>query len=126
METLKKHPELKIDGALVVTTPQALSVGDVRRELTFCKRVGLKVIGIVENMSGFVCPHCQECTNVFSKGGGKALAEHAGVPFLGCVPIDPKLAEVGEKGQSFLKQFENDNSSETVVALRSIAEKVVS
>ncbi|KAB0401446.1 hypothetical protein E2I00_009230, partial [Balaenoptera physalus] len=69
-------------GALVVTTPQAVSVGDVRRELTFCKKVGLRVIGVVENMSGFVCPHCAECTNIFSRGGGEELARHAGVPFL--------------------------------------------
>uniref|UniRef100_A0A4W2DRL9 Cytosolic Fe-S cluster assembly factor NUBP2 n=1 Tax=Bos indicus x Bos taurus TaxID=30522 RepID=A0A4W2DRL9_BOBOX len=80
VDALRPHSPL---GALVVTTPQAVSVGDVRRELTFCRKVGLRVIGLVENMSGFVCPHCSECTNVFSKGGGEELARHAGVPFLG-------------------------------------------
>lgn len=81
------------DGAVVVTTPQAVSVGDVRRELTFCKKTALPVVGIVENMSGFVCPHCSECTNIFSKGGGEALALHFSVPFLGCIPLCPLLAQ---------------------------------
>ena len=62
---------------------QAVAVGDVRRELTFCRKLSIPVLGIVENMSGFVCPHCSECTNVFSKGGGEQLAQHASVPFLG-------------------------------------------
>ncbi|KAM6113916.1 cytosolic Fe-S cluster assembly factor NUBP2 isoform 2-T2 [Pterocles gutturalis] len=80
VEALRPYKPL---GAILVTTPQAVSVGDVRRELTFCKKTGLRVLGIVENMSGFVCPHCSECTNIFSKGGGEELAKHAGVPFLG-------------------------------------------
>ncbi|KAF5913781.1 cytosolic Fe-S cluster assembly factor NUBP2 isoform X2 [Diceros bicornis minor] len=80
VEALRPYSPL---GALVVTTPQAVSVGDVRRELTFCRKTGLRVIGVVENMSGFVCPHCAECTSVFSRGGGEELARHAGVPFLG-------------------------------------------
>lgn len=80
------------DGAVLVTTPQAVSVGDVRREVTFCKKTGLSVIGVVENMSGFVCPHCSECTNIFSKGGGEALAQHFSVPFLGSIPLCPLLS----------------------------------
>merc|ERR1712190_347468 len=90
MESLRESATV-VTGAVLVTTPQAVAVGDVRRELTFCKRAKLKVIGIVENMSGYICPNCSECSNIFSKGGGKALAEHAKVPFLGCVPIDPNL-----------------------------------
>ncbi|XP_030069082.1 cytosolic Fe-S cluster assembly factor NUBP2 [Microcaecilia unicolor] len=92
-------------GAILVTTPQAVSVGDVRRELTFCKKTGLRVIGIIENMSGFVCPHCSECTNIFSKGGGEELAKHAGVPFLGCVPLDPQLTQSLEQGKDFMQEF---------------------
>uniref|UniRef100_A0A9L0JXN2 Cytosolic Fe-S cluster assembly factor NUBP2 n=1 Tax=Equus asinus TaxID=9793 RepID=A0A9L0JXN2_EQUAS len=92
-------------GALVVTTPQAVSVGDVRRELTFCRKTGLRVVGLVENMSGFVCPHCAECTNVFSRGGGEELARHAGVPFLagrarewGAAPAGPAAGLRGGNG----------------------------
>nr|XP_024649855.1 cytosolic Fe-S cluster assembly factor NUBP2 isoform X4 [Macaca nemestrina] len=80
IEALRPYQPL---GALVVTTPQAVSVGDVRRELTFCRKTGVRVMGVVENMSGFTCPHCTECTSVFSRGGGEELARLAGVPFLG-------------------------------------------
>lgn len=79
------------DGAILVTTPQEVATADVRKELNFCIKVGLKVLGVVENMSGYVCPHCSECTNVFSCGGGKTLAELYQVPLLGSVPIDPQF-----------------------------------
>lgn len=69
--------------AVVVTTPQMISINDVRRELSFCVKANLPVIGIIENMSGFICPNCSECNNIFSKGGGKSLAEYAKVPYLG-------------------------------------------
>lgn len=78
-----------IDGAVIVTTPQAVATADVRKELNFCVKVGLEILGVIENMSGFVCPHCSECTNVFSSGGGLAMAQQFGVEFLGKVPIDP-------------------------------------
>ncbi|KAM8962181.1 cytosolic Fe-S cluster assembly factor NUBP2 [Pelodytes ibericus] len=109
-------------GAVLVTTPQAVSVGDVRRELTFCKKTGLPVIGIVENMSGFVCPHCTECTNIFSKGGGEELARHAGVPFLGCIPLDPLLSQSLEQGKNFLQEFPK---SAAYPAITSIARQIL-
>jgi Mrp family chromosome partitioning ATPase len=79
------------DGAVIVTTPQAVATADVRKEINFCKKVGLSILGVVENMSGFVCPHCSECTNVFSSGGGKVMAEQFSVDFFGAVPIDPSF-----------------------------------
>ena len=106
MESLKAS-EVHIDGAVLVTTPQAVAVGDVRRELTFCRKAKLDILGIVENMSGFVCPNCKDCTNIFSKGGGQALAEHAKVPFLGAVPIDPNIAQSAESGINFIEKFES-------------------
>uniref|UniRef100_A0AAZ3SRF0 Nucleotide binding protein 2 (MinD homolog, E. coli) n=1 Tax=Oncorhynchus tshawytscha TaxID=74940 RepID=A0AAZ3SRF0_ONCTS len=81
LENLKKQH--KVDGAILITTPQAVSTGDVRREITFCKKTGLRILGIVENMSGFVCPHCSECSNIFSKGGGEELAKLTGSVYLG-------------------------------------------
>lgn len=84
------------DGAIIVTTPQQVAVADVKKELNFCTKVNFKVLGIVENMSGFICPHCAECTNIFSSGGGKSLAEETGLPYLGNVPIDPKFTELIE------------------------------
>ena len=120
MENLKSN--VVVDGAVLVTTPQAVAVGDVRRELTFCKKAKLNVLGIVENMSGYVCPNCKECTNIFSKGGGKVLAEHSRVPFLGAVPIDANLAACAEKGSNFIAEFKQ---SEAAGIFRSIAETIV-
>jgi len=108
MEALKG---VAVDGAILVTTPQAVAVGDVRRELTFCKKTNLKVIGIIENMSGYVCPNCSECTNIFSSGGGKALAEHSKVSFLGSIPIEPKLAAAAENGANFVTMFADSEAA---------------
>ncbi|XP_032854284.1 cytosolic Fe-S cluster assembly factor NUBP2 isoform X2 [Tyto alba] len=119
VEALRPYKPL---GAILVTTPQAVSVGDVRRELTFCKKTGLRVLGIVENMSGFVCPHCSECTNIFSKGGGEELAKHAGVPFLGCVPLDPQLSQSLEEGRDFIQEFPK---SSAFPALAHIAQQIL-
>jgi Mrp family chromosome partitioning ATPase len=85
-------------GAVVVTTPQAISISDVKKELNFCKKTGIRVLGVVENMAGFVCPNCSECTNVFSKGGGEVMAREFEVPFLGSVPIDPAFVQLVEEG----------------------------
>jgi Mrp family chromosome partitioning ATPase len=86
-------------GAVVVTTPQAISVSDVKKELGFCQKTATKVLGVVENMAGFVCPHCAECTNIFSRGGGEVMATEYGVPFLGRVPIDPSFGTLIEEGR---------------------------
>nr|AGJ93099.1 cytosolic Fe-S cluster assembling factor Cfd1 [Mastigamoeba balamuthi] len=86
------------DGALLVTTPQNVSVTDVKKELSFCHKIGLPVLGVVENMSGYVCPHCTTCTNIFSSEGGRLLAQEAGIPFVGKIPIAPALCECEERG----------------------------
>ena len=93
----KRPPQLA--GAVVVTTPQAVATADVRKELNFCAKTGIAVLGVVENMAGFVCPHCSECTNVFSSGGGRAMAAAVGVPFLGSVPLDPQFVRLVEEGR---------------------------
>jgi Mrp family chromosome partitioning ATPase len=103
LETLLKETAERpnqLAGAVVVTTPQAISVSDVKKELNFCSKTGIKVLGVVENMAGFVCPHCHECTNVFSKGGGEIMAQEYSVPFLGSVPIDPAFVELIEEGKT--------------------------
>ncbi|XP_045597312.1 cytosolic Fe-S cluster assembly factor Nubp2 homolog isoform X2 [Procambarus clarkii] len=92
-------------GAVLVTTPQMVAVDDVARELTFCRRTGINILGIIENMSGFVCPTCSECSNILATGGGEQLAVRAKVPFLGRVPIDPNLAHCTEEGLSYLDKF---------------------
>ncbi|XP_054712766.1 cytosolic Fe-S cluster assembly factor NUBP2 homolog [Uloborus diversus] len=88
-ESLKKHANV---AAVLVTTPQMVAISDVLREITFCKKAALPVIGIIENMSGFVCPNCKECSAIFSYGGGEALAKEAGLNFLGSIPLDPQFA----------------------------------
>ncbi|KAF2790810.1 cytosolic Fe-S cluster assembling factor cfd1 [Melanomma pulvis-pyrius CBS 109.77] len=104
LETLLKQTSLpsappnQLAGAVVVTTPQAISISDVKKELNFCKKTGIRVLGVVENMAGFVCPNCSECTNVFSKGGGEVMASDFEVPFLGSVPIDPAFVMLIEEG----------------------------
>lgn len=95
MEKLKDLDNVR--GSILVTTPQGVAVSDVRKELNFCDKVGLKVLGIIENMSGYVCPHCKDCSNVFSSGGGAKLASDYKCTFLGAVPIDPQATMVLEK-----------------------------
>jgi Mrp family chromosome partitioning ATPase len=100
-ETLLKNATSgQVKGAVVVTTPQAVATADVRKELNFCKKTGIQVLGVVENMSGFVCPNCSECTNVFSSGGGRTMAEEFHVKFLGSVPIDPQFVMLVEAGRT--------------------------
>jgi Mrp family chromosome partitioning ATPase len=99
-ETLLKNAlPGQVSGAVVVTTPQAVATADVRKELNFCTKTGINVIGVVENMSGFVCPNCSECTNVFSSGGGKVMAQDFNVRFLASVPIDPQFVMLVETGR---------------------------
>jgi MinD-like ATPase involved in chromosome partitioning or flagellar assembly len=99
-ETLLKNAlPGQVKGAVVVTTPQAVATADVRKELNFCVKTSIKVIGVVENMSGFVCPNCSECTYVFSKAGGEVMAREFNVDFLGSVPIDPQFVVLVETGK---------------------------
>ena len=77
---------------------QAVAAADVLRQVTFCKKTGANVLGIIETLSGFVCPNCSDCGLLFSKGGGKRLADHCKLEFLGDVPIDPKLCQYLDTG----------------------------
>lgn len=104
--------EVKCDGAILVTTPQEVALEDVRKEVTFCRKTGIPIIGIVENMSGFVCPNCRECTNIFSSGGGAALAELAKVPLLGVLPIDPRVGALGGTGKSVVAEMPDCTTAE--------------
>lgn len=90
------------DGAVVVTTPQAVSTLDVRKALQFCRLVRLRVLGVVENMSGFTCPHCGTRYDVFGHGGGARLADDETVTFLGALPFDVALVEAGDRGRPFV------------------------
>eukprot|EP01105_Mastigella_eilhardi_P003905 TRINITY_DN150_c0_g1_i1.p2 TRINITY_DN150_c0_g1~~TRINITY_DN150_c0_g1_i1.p2 ORF type:complete len:415 (+),score=128.83 TRINITY_DN150_c0_g1_i1:45-1247(+) len=97
--------ETGIDGALIVTTPQEVALHAVRKEVDFCKKMGVPITGIIENMSGFVCPLCRAESHIFqaSTGGGEQLATDSHVPFLGRVPLDPLLAQSGDLGKSYFE-----------------------
>ncbi|MGK7310812.1 MAG: P-loop NTPase [Candidatus Longimicrobiales bacterium M2_2A_002] len=90
---------IDIDGAVMVTTPQSVSVGDVRRGVRMFERVNTEVLGIIENMSGFVCPGCGERHDIFGTGGGRELAEAMELRFLGEVPLDTAVRTAGDEGQ---------------------------
>jgi Mrp family chromosome partitioning ATPase len=93
------------DGAVVVTTPQDVALSDVRRGINFCRNVNLPVLGVIENMSGFVCPTCGANTDIFRSGGGEKMAHEMNVPFLGRIPIDPQIVEACDSGQPYIQQF---------------------
>lgn len=93
------------DGAVIVTTPQDVALADVRRSIGFCRALQFPVLGVIENMSGFVCPHCGEVTQVFKTGGGARMAEETGVPFLGSIPLDPQVSEACDAGTPFVHRF---------------------
>ncbi|MCE5199830.1 MAG: Mrp/NBP35 family ATP-binding protein [Armatimonadota bacterium] len=106
------------DGAVIVTTPQDLSTADVRRSINFCHKMNLAVLGVIENMSGFICPHCGERTDIFKSGGGEKMAKEMGVPFLGKIPIDPKIVEASDSGTPYIYHYAKTEAAkafETVI-----------
>ena len=113
-----------LDGAILITTPQEVSLLDVRKEIDFCRKAGIRILGLVENMSGFVCPNCRHETQIFrpSTGGAEKLAEDTGVRFLGRVPLDPRVGMACDYGESL---FENYPDSKVCGAIEEVVRKVV-
>lgn len=105
------------DGAVLVTTPQQVASVDVSKSINFCRQLQIPVVGIIENMSGFVCPHCGKTTAVFREGGGKKLAETYQVPFLGALPLDPAVGEAGDTGIPYVSRFTGSPVSELYATL---------
>lgn len=101
-EPLSVVQTAKPDGAIIVTTPQDVATFDVRKSIDFCNKLSLPVAGVIENMSGFTCPHCGKETAIFSTGGGKKMAEDLEVPFLGTIPIDPEFVSNSDTGKAFV------------------------
>lgn len=108
--------------AVIVTTPQEVALADVRKSINFCRKVDLKFAGLVENMSGLYCPHCQEFVPIFSTGGGRKTSDLMKVPFLGSLPFDPAVVEGGDRGRPVL---EDDTSSPFKKAVLEFAETVL-
>jgi Mrp family chromosome partitioning ATPase/predicted Fe-Mo cluster-binding NifX family protein len=108
--------------AIIVTTPQELAINDVRKCITFCRKVNVPVLGVIENMSGFVCPHCHTAVNIFKKDGGVHMARNMGVPFLGSIPIDPEIVEASDTGRPYVYAY---SESETAQAFRTAIKPIL-
>jgi Mrp family chromosome partitioning ATPase/predicted Fe-Mo cluster-binding NifX family protein len=98
-----------IDGAVVVATPQDIAIADVEKSITFCRQVKLPVLGVVENMSGFICPHCGKAADVFKTGGAARMAERMGVPFLGRIPMVPEVVSACDEGHCYIARVESED-----------------
>jgi len=109
-------------GAIIVTTPQELSLMDSRKAVAFARRLNLKIFGIIENMSGMVCPYCGKKIDLFKEGGGEKIAYELKVPFLGKIPIDPQIVTLGDKGKSFIDSLPDSNASH---AFMKIVENII-
>jgi ATP-binding protein involved in chromosome partitioning len=107
--------------AVVVTTPQEVSLADVRKSIRFLGKVGLEVAGLVENMSGFACPHCGQVTEIFGRGGGRLLAEVLDLPFLGSIPLEPKAVVAADQGRPLIIE---EPGLEFVTAIEAIADRL--
>jgi ATP-binding protein involved in chromosome partitioning len=112
---------VNLDGAVMVTTPQDVSTGDVRRAIRMFERVNTRVLGVVENMSGFACPHCNGHVDVFGRGGGRQLATDMHVTYLGEVPLDVDVRVAGDAGTPTALHAPESAAGQ---ALREIADKV--
>lgn len=110
------------DGSVIVTTPQDVALLDSRKSVSFSNALELPVIGIVENMAGFVCPHCKETVNLFKIGGGEKAANELGVPFLGRVPIDPNVVDAGDDGMPLIA---DNGDSPASKAFEGIIDKIL-
>lgn len=109
-------------GAVIVSTPQHVALSDVRKAISFCAKLELPVLGVLENMSGFVCPHCGETTDIFLSGGAETMATDVGVPFLGRIPIDPSVVQSGERGVPYVQAV---RESPTAAAFRAAVQPLI-
>lgn len=113
-----------IDGAVIVTTPQQVALLDVRKGISFCKKMGIRIFGVVENMSGFVCPNCEKSSEIFPATGAgvEGMAAELDIPFLGKLPLDPRIAKACDQGKSFLDEIPD---SPATAAYLNVVEKLV-
>ncbi|MEM3731530.1 MAG: Mrp/NBP35 family ATP-binding protein [Candidatus Bathyarchaeia archaeon] len=107
----------EIDGVIIVTIPSGVSQNVVRRAVTFARRLGMPIIGVVENMSGFVCPNCGVKFDIFQSGGGRKIAEELSIQFLGSIPIDQKISEASDKGLPFISLYSDSPASKAIVEI---------
>ncbi len=104
-------------GAVVVTTPQEVSLMDSRKAVAFARKLNLNILGIIENMSGMVCPHCGKRIDLFKEGGGLRAALELGVPFLGKIPLDPQIVSLGDEGKAFIDAQPQSEASQAFMRI---------
>jgi ATP-binding protein involved in chromosome partitioning len=121
-EPLTVAQSIKEAKAIIVTTPQEVSLADVRKSINFCKTVKMEVFGLIENMSGLTCPHCQSVLDLFGTGGGEKTALDMNVSFLGRIPFDAQMVECGDAGVSYQQKHPESAVSKAYAA---IAEKIL-
>jgi len=107
----------EMDGVVIVTIPSEVSQIVVKKAVTFARKLGLPIIGIVENMSGFVCPKCGTKIDIFKSGGGQKISEELGVPFLGSIPLDQKVCEDSDKGRPFIIEHKDSPASKVFMKI---------
>ncbi len=107
----------EMDGVVIVTIPSEVSQIVVKKAVTFAKHLKISIIGIIENMSGFICPKCGEEIDIFKRGGGQKISEDMNVPFLGRIPIDPEICEYSDKGLSFIVEHENSPAAKAFMEI---------
>lgn len=115
LSVLKLLPEM--DGVVIVTIPSMVSQNVVGKAITFARQLNVPVIGIVENMSGFVCPDCGKKTHIFKKGGGEKVAQEYSVPFLGSIPLDPRVCEASDLGHPFIMEHPDSPASKAFMVI---------
>jgi ATP-binding protein involved in chromosome partitioning len=114
-----------VRGAVIVTTPQDVAVLDAGKAAKFVEKLELPVLGIIENMSGMVCPHCGEAIDLFGAGGGKKAAEDLHVPYLGAIPIDPAMVKSGDEGRPLILRYSDSGSWKAIDAVMEKILKIV-
>ena len=115
-----------VRGAVIVTTPQDVATLDSKKAIKFIEKLGLPVIGIIENMSGMICPHCGTEIDLFGKGGGKKMAEEFSVPYLCAIPLDIEMRKAGDEGRPFIiRRSPDDKSNPTWASVDAIMENLI-
>jgi len=110
--------------AIIVTTPQEISLADVRKSISFCKTVSMKILGLIENMSGFICPHCGEKLDLFGYGGGERTAREAGLKFLGRIPFDLNVVSCGDSGTSIQDKYKDSQATRAFLSIADIISEI--
>ena len=106
-----------MDGVVIVTIPSEVSQGVVKKAVSFARQLKTRILGVIENMSGFICPNCGAEINIFKVGGGEKIANEMGIPFLGRIPIDPKICEDSDEGTPFILKHRNSAAAKAFIEI---------